>query len=463
MRLKDELTSNFNRLKNSVVTVWSEFGHGTGFIFDKEGLILTNQHVIGPSEYIAVQFDAQRKIPAVLLASSPEKDVAVLWINLESFPEAVPAVIANVTADEAAVTEGERVFTIGSPLNQKKIITTGIAIKIEDKAILSDININHGNSGGALYNSIGEVVGITTFKDLDSAGEVADALDLNQSLSADSLGIFGKTSEFYEPSRLLELEGDEGDIKTFAALMGVLAPDQQYSVMVNTYSESAETGEVYLTFDDAETAENFIDNRSHYGYDDLSFIPDTNTVLILDWGTEEDIAKIRAIGDDYGQSVTFEERNAEISFIEEPDYRGHLQRARHSLSQYDQGTSRQNLGRLLEQAENKLAQINDQSGEQSSPDTSSSADIRLKISDDFDLFSFAETDASTVKPKKIKARNSPIYLERKAEDVLRDSPSKIKEVLSALRIGKMGSVEEPINNSKGCGVAMRVATVRDRR
>jgi S1-C subfamily serine protease len=169
-RIKDELTSNFNRLKTSVVTVWSEFGHGTGFIIDKEGLILTNQHVVGPSEYIAVQFDQKRKVRAVLLASSAEKDVAVLWANLESMPDATVATIAKTDGAEPAVSEGERVFTIGSPLNQKKIITTGIASKIEDKAIISDININHGNSGGALFNSIGEVVGITTFGDLSESG-----------------------------------------------------------------------------------------------------------------------------------------------------------------------------------------------------------------------------------------------------------------------------------------------------
>lgn len=182
LRIKDELTSNFNRLKTSVVTVWSEFGHGTGFIIDREGLILTNQHVVGPSEYIAVQFDEKRKIPAKLLAASPEKDIAVLWVNLEALPDATIAAIARTDQMEAAVSEGERVFTIGSPLNQTKIITTGIASKIEPKAILSDININHGNSGGALFNSIGEVVGVTTFKDLDNAGGVSGIVRIEEAL-----------------------------------------------------------------------------------------------------------------------------------------------------------------------------------------------------------------------------------------------------------------------------------------
>jgi len=61
--------------------------------------------------------------------------------------------------------EGERVFTIGSPLNQRKIITTGIVSKVESRAIISDVNINHGNSGGPLFNSLGSVIGITTFLD----------------------------------------------------------------------------------------------------------------------------------------------------------------------------------------------------------------------------------------------------------------------------------------------------------
>jgi S1-C subfamily serine protease len=169
-RLKDELTTAFQRLQSSVLTVWSDTGHGTGFIFDKDGLIMTNQHVVGPSEYIAVQFDDKRKIPARLLASSPERDVAILWVDLTMLPAATVAPIAASTADEPSVVEGERVLTIGSPLNQRKIMTTGVASKVEARAILSDININHGNSGGPLFNSLGEVVGITTFGDPDQGG-----------------------------------------------------------------------------------------------------------------------------------------------------------------------------------------------------------------------------------------------------------------------------------------------------
>jgi len=170
VRVVDELTSQFIKLKNSVVTVWSETGHGTGFIVDEIGLVITNEHVISRSQLSSVQFDDQRKTRAVVLASSPDKDIAVLRIPPRAFAGSIAAPIAPVNAGEPPVVEGERVFTIGSPLNQRKIITSGIVSKVEARAIISDININHGNSGGPLFNSLGQVVGVTTFGDLPSNG-----------------------------------------------------------------------------------------------------------------------------------------------------------------------------------------------------------------------------------------------------------------------------------------------------
>jgi hypothetical protein len=169
-RVMDEMSTRFKRLQNGVVTVWSEFGHGTGFIISAEGLVLTNQHVVGPSEYLALQFDPLHKVQAVLLASDAERDVAVLWCDLSVLPGAVSLELAKTDELYPSLVEGEKVFTIGSPLNQQKIITSGIASKIEKTAIISDLNINHGNSGGPLFNSQGQVVGITTFGDFTSRG-----------------------------------------------------------------------------------------------------------------------------------------------------------------------------------------------------------------------------------------------------------------------------------------------------
>jgi hypothetical protein len=163
-RKVDDLTLMFQKYQKSVVTVWSEIGHGTGFIVDSAGLVMTNQHVIGPSELVSVQFDAKRKVAAKVLAFDAERDVAVLYADLSAFPGAAVAPIATPRAGREIAMEGERVFTIGSPLDLRKIITSAIVSKVEERAIISDVNIiDQGNSGGPLFNSLGEVIGITTF------------------------------------------------------------------------------------------------------------------------------------------------------------------------------------------------------------------------------------------------------------------------------------------------------------
>src|SRR5437773_4329772 len=158
-----DLTGNFKRLKNTVVTVRRESGHGTGFFVDAKGLILTNQHVVGNSEYLAVQFDRTHKIAAKLIAADPQKDVALLSVNIAALPNASPAPLYRAGAGRTPVQEGERVFTIGSPLSLDTIITTGIVSKVEPHTIMSDVNINPGNSGGPLFNAAGQVIGLTTF------------------------------------------------------------------------------------------------------------------------------------------------------------------------------------------------------------------------------------------------------------------------------------------------------------
>jgi S1-C subfamily serine protease len=155
-----DLTALFDKLKNSVVTVRAERGTGSGFLVDPSGLIVTNNHVAESSSYLAVQFDEKRKVPSKLVAANADKDIAVLWVNLAAFPEAVVAPLQSAAGTRIAV--GERVFTIGNPLGHEKVLTTGVISKVEKDAITSDININPGNSGGPLFTLSGQVAGITT-------------------------------------------------------------------------------------------------------------------------------------------------------------------------------------------------------------------------------------------------------------------------------------------------------------
>lgn len=156
-----ELTALFDKLKNSVVAIHSESGKGSGFLVDSSGLVVTNNHVVHASSYLAVQFDEKRKVPASLVASNADKDLAVIRFDPAAFPEGVVApLLSNEAASHLAV--GQRVFTIGNPLGREKALTTGVVSKIEKDSINSDININPGNSGGPLFTLDGQVAGITT-------------------------------------------------------------------------------------------------------------------------------------------------------------------------------------------------------------------------------------------------------------------------------------------------------------
>jgi S1-C subfamily serine protease len=156
-----ELTALFDRLKNSVVAIHSESRNGSGFLVDSSGLVVTNNHVVNGSSYLAVQFDDKRKVPARLIASNADKDVAVIWFDPAAFRDAVVApLLPNDAASHLVV--GQRVFTIGNPLGRDKALTTGVVSKITKEAINSDININPGNSGGPFFTLDGQVAGITT-------------------------------------------------------------------------------------------------------------------------------------------------------------------------------------------------------------------------------------------------------------------------------------------------------------
>jgi hypothetical protein len=75
-----------------------------------------------------------------------------------------------VKPNEPLVVAGERVFAIGFPLNQEMTLTTGIASSVREGAIISDVNINHGNSGGPMLNLAGEVIGVNAFGDFTDQG-----------------------------------------------------------------------------------------------------------------------------------------------------------------------------------------------------------------------------------------------------------------------------------------------------
>ena len=138
---------------------------GSGVIVDaRDGLVLTNHHVVDKADEIQVTLKDGRKLKAKLVGSDPETDIAVLRIPNERLT-ALPI------ADSDALRVGDFVVAIGNPFGLGQTVTsgivsalgrTGLGIEGYENFIQTDASINPGNSGGPLVNLRGELVGINT-------------------------------------------------------------------------------------------------------------------------------------------------------------------------------------------------------------------------------------------------------------------------------------------------------------
>ncbi len=139
---------------------------GSGFVIDKAGHIVTNYHVVEGADELNVSFSGEDPIPATLVGSDPSTDIAVLKVDVSA-----SALSPLVLGDSDAVTVGDAVAAIGNPFGLDRTITAGIVSAVQrnitapnnfqiDHVIQTDAAINHGNSGGPLLNSRGEVIGV---------------------------------------------------------------------------------------------------------------------------------------------------------------------------------------------------------------------------------------------------------------------------------------------------------------
>ena len=152
-------------------------GAGSGIIVSKtddELLILTNNHVIEGAEELAVQFVNEKSVDATVKGTSERKDVAVIAVKMSSLDaETIESIKIATLGDSNELKVGNGIIAIGNALGYGQSVTTGVVsalnreVTIDDtttKMIQIDAAINGGNSGGALLNSNGEVVGINSAK-----------------------------------------------------------------------------------------------------------------------------------------------------------------------------------------------------------------------------------------------------------------------------------------------------------
>ncbi len=150
------------------------FSLGSGVIISPRGYILTNQHVVEAADEIEVALSDGKKLAAKVVGNDPETDLAVLHVDAQNLPAITLGQAENLKV-------GDVVLAIGNPLGVGQTVTmgivsalhrTGLRINTFENFIQTDAAINQGNSGGALIDAAGSLVGINTAILSQSGGSI---------------------------------------------------------------------------------------------------------------------------------------------------------------------------------------------------------------------------------------------------------------------------------------------------
>ena len=208
----------------AVVLVTNDLGQGSGIIYDAQGLILTNAHVVGSFTEVTITLASGVRVPGQVLGADPLTDVAVIQIDTD-----VEFGVATLAPD-SSVQVGQLAVAIGSPFGLEQTVTSGVVsargrvlinpIETGGESIVAmiqtDAPINPGNSGGALADRQGRVIGMNTSIRTDGSGAIgnvgvgfaipsdtarliADRIVAGEPLERGFLGVGGDTPLIGEP------------------------------------------------------------------------------------------------------------------------------------------------------------------------------------------------------------------------------------------------------------------------
>ncbi len=149
---------------------------GSGFVYDRDGTVVTNQHVVDGAASISVRFWDGTSHSAELVGADPSTDLAVLKVDAQA-----SLLVPLQLGDSSALDIGDPVAAIGSPFGLEGTLTTGVVSALHRQmtapnrftitdSIQTDAAINHGNSGGPLLDARGRVVGVNAQIESETGG-----------------------------------------------------------------------------------------------------------------------------------------------------------------------------------------------------------------------------------------------------------------------------------------------------
>ncbi len=224
---------------------------GSGFIISKDGIILTNNHVIENADEIIVKLSNDEEFKAKVIGRDPKTDIAVIKIEAADL---VPVTLG----DSESLRVGEWVMAIGNPFGLEHTVTAGIVSAkgrfigqgSYDQFIQTDVAINPGNSGGPLINLRGEVVGINTAIFSRSGGNIGIGFAIPVNLAKEllpQLEAKGKVTRGWLGVLIQKVSTEIAESLGLEAAKGALVAD----VMSDGPAKKAgvEVGDVIVQFD----------------------------------------------------------------------------------------------------------------------------------------------------------------------------------------------------------------------
>jgi serine protease Do len=228
---------------------------GSGFVISPDGFIVTNNHVIEGADEILIEFFSGEELPAELIGTDPNTDIAVLKVDATDLP-----FVAFGDSNGVGARVGDWVMAMGNPLGQGFSVSVGIVSARNralsgtyDDYIQTDAAINRGNSGGPLFNMDGQVIGVNTAILSPTGGSIGIGFAMSSEVVVnvvDQLIEFGETRRGWLGVRIQDVTPDMvAAIDGLDGARGALVTDVPPGPAENSGMIS---GDVILMFDGIE-------------------------------------------------------------------------------------------------------------------------------------------------------------------------------------------------------------------
>lgn len=226
---------------------------GSGFVISEDGFIVTNNHVIEGADEILIEFFEGFELPATLVGTDPNTDIALLKVESETPLKFV------TFGDSDTARVGDWVMAMGNPLGQGFSVSAGIVSARNralsgtyDDYIQTDAAINRGNSGGPLFNMAGEVIGVNTAILSPNGGSIGIGFSMASNVVTrvvDQLKEFGETRRGWLGVRIQDVTDDVAEALGLASAKGALVSDVPEGPAMDA---GMQAGDVIVSFDGRE-------------------------------------------------------------------------------------------------------------------------------------------------------------------------------------------------------------------